>query len=412
MEPISIAVISDLHVGKSARSKDLCPHEESKAIESDFRSNFIAFLERASIAADYILIPGDITDGADPDEFKLASDFITDIARKLNVEDEKIIFVPGNHDVNWPLLKINPKDQSGVYYRLRYAPLVNEDAVFHKIIQNCKQKLLDTPYIGVWEFTDLLVVGINSSWHDDPSIAIHHGIVSNETIDELRKILEGLDLEQQRLKVFLVHHHPIPYSDPLPSLPDFSIMTNAPALLQLLQSHQFDLLVHGHKHVPNLITYSVNSSFPILILASGSLSSVLDTRWSGCVNNQFHIVKIDGRDTSDKTTFGNVESWSYTTASGWTKSKEHNGISHVIPFGTYVHPNVLSEQLREIIQKAFKAHQYIRWSDVTKDNQTYQFLPPSLLIDVLDKLAVSVGFKRHGAPPDEIILLKDGAYHE
>lgn len=412
MYPIKLAIISDLHVGRSARSIDLCPHENSKAVETGFRDKFLSFLKKNSITADYIIIPGDITDEADPNEFELASSFIYDIADKLGVISNNIVFVPGNHDVNWPVLKINPNDKTGVYNGLRYLPLLNENLLFSKALNNASCNLTNLPYISIWEYENAVIVGLNSSWNDDPAISIHHGIVAPESIEELKNKLERIDLSLPRLKIFVVHHHPVPYSDPLPSMPDFSIMTNAPNLLKLLQTNQFDFLIHGHKHAPHFDSLSISCGFPIGILAAGSFSSILDTRWSGCVNNQFHIIEVDGRDSTNKSTFGKVCSWSYTNASSWTCSQYHNGIHPRIPFGTYVQPNILAVHLQSIISEGFLDKNYITWSEVTNKFADYSFIPHDIIIQVLDKLSTIIGYKRHGVPPDEIILLKLGAYDE
>lgn len=412
MFPVKLAVISDLHIGKSARSKDLCPHTDSKAIDSDFKSKFTEFLGKNLITADYLVIPGDITDNADPNEFELASSFISDIAAKLKVPSDKIIIVPGNHDVNWALLQVNPSDKSGFYYGLRYAPLASADHIFDEILNRGSHNLLDSPHITIWEYGSAIIVGLNSSWHDNPDVSVHHGLVSNETITELEQVLNSLDLESPRLKIFVLHHHPVAYSDPIAHVPEFSMMTNSPNLLKLLQSKHFDLCIHGHKHVPHFESHSLSSGFPLAILAAGSLSAMLDTRWSGCVNNQFHLIHIKGRDSESKSAYGQVESWTYTSASDWTKSKSHNGIRHLVPFGTYLNPNILSKELELKISSSLATKTFVTWSDITKLNPNYCFLPPDLVINVLDKIKNNVGFDRHGTPPDEIVMTKHGAYDE
>lgn len=412
MFPVKLAVMSDLHIGISARSKDLCPHTKSKAIETDFKSKFIAFLDKNNVKADYVVVPGDITDSADPNEFELASSLITEIASQLEVPANKIIVVPGNHDVNWAILKINPNDNSGVFHKLRYAPLTNEKLIFSNILNSGTHNLLDYPHIKVWEYDSAVVVGLNSSWDDDPKIAVHHGLVQQESINELEKVLNTLDLDTPRLKIFVVHHHPVAYSDPLPSSPDFSMMTNSPNLLKLLQSKQFDLCIHGHKHVPRFDSISIGSGFPLAILAAGSLSAILDTRWSGCVNNQFHLVHVDGRDDKNMCAYGKVESWTYTNASDWTISKPHNGIDHLVPFGTYLQPNILLKELETIILQQLSDDKFTTWSKIKELNLNYNFLPPNLVVEVIDKLTNSIGFDRHGSPPDEIVIIKRGAYDE
>ena len=98
---LNIAVISDLHIGDSARAKELCPTGNNGAAEDEFRRKFMEFSQIQNVPADYLIIPGDISDRAKPDEFLLASEIITEVAATLQVPIEKILFVPGNHDVDW-----------------------------------------------------------------------------------------------------------------------------------------------------------------------------------------------------------------------------------------------------------------------------------------------------------------------
>lgn len=108
---MKIAVISDLHFGPGARSEDLCPLElraKTSGVSSSgadgFCKQFIEFVKREKISADYLLVPGDVTDDAHPMEVQAASDFLKDAQKALRVPAGKVLFVPGNHDVDWDLL--------------------------------------------------------------------------------------------------------------------------------------------------------------------------------------------------------------------------------------------------------------------------------------------------------------------
>lgn len=59
---MKIAVISDLHVGRCSRAQDLCPEarvdekyrEEYNGKEKNYIGQFIAFLKKEKIRADYL----------------------------------------------------------------------------------------------------------------------------------------------------------------------------------------------------------------------------------------------------------------------------------------------------------------------------------------------------------------------
>jgi len=135
MNPLKLAIISDLHVGLAARSQDLCPEPsvtERKArakynakAETAYREKFVRFVTDPTrpITADYLILPGDVTHLAQPREVQIASDFILQAADALKVSHDRIIFVPGNHDVDWSVF--DPTDLTGVRWEQRYLALGN-----------------------------------------------------------------------------------------------------------------------------------------------------------------------------------------------------------------------------------------------------------------------------------------------
>lgn len=410
MEPMVIAVISDLHVGKKARGKDLCPYKESEAIEEDYREKFLEFINQQDIRADYLLIPGDVTNSAQPDEVKLASEVISEIAEALNVSLERIAFAPGNHDVDWQVLK--DEDKTGLRRSQRYDPIKGGRWIFEQIMSRGRNHICEEPYFSFWEDDSLQVVGYNSSWDDDPDLALHRGSVNQKHLVRLEQELSTIGSSSSQVRILVVHHHPVQYSNPIPNDSDFSILDNAENLMELLQKYHFDLLIHGHKHNPRFKIYIVDSGFPIAILCAGSFSAVLDPRWSGLVNNQFHMVRIFGRDEESQCVYGEVESWTYVCGHDWQPSESHNGIEHRHPFGKYVLPENLKSTLHSFLKQEFDNRQNVEWSAIVSRFPHFQYLPHNLLVGTLDGLASEMGFIRHEDSPDDIILLRLEDDHE
>src|SRR5262249_6506378 len=163
----------------------------------------LRFLRKREVQADYLVIPGDISHKAQPQEFQLASSLVKDVAKTLGTQRKAIIFVPGNHDVDWKELEI--PDSTGFRQSQRYAPLRHHDWVFSRIIGSRAPHFYEPPHFCVWEFDDLLAVGYNSAWYDDPNVSVHHGLIAGDHIHELDSHLARLDLSKQRLRLFLVH---------------------------------------------------------------------------------------------------------------------------------------------------------------------------------------------------------------
>lgn len=410
MKSLTLAVLSDLHVGRT-RAKDLSPTDPSKAVDTEYRARFLKFLAQEKIFADYLVLPGDVSDKAKPDEFALASDLVTAVAKRLKVRRDRIVFVPGNHDADWSAVTNYPDDKSGYRRAQMYAPLRHSRWVFEKIMGRAHSHVLEDPNFAIWDFDDMFCVGYNSCAHDDPGHSVHHGLLSLDALAKLREELKRRDLSGNRLKLFLVHHHPVQYSDPIFNEPDFSIMTNALELQRFLHEHDFDLVIHGHKHKPNFLTLSLNVAAPLPILAAGSFSAQLDTRWSGVVTNQFHLVKIVGREAKHGSVYGHIESWAYTSVHGWIPSAPNHGIRHIEPFGTYTHPSILKERLEQLITTEFQSGGFLELTTLRNRDPELEFIPTELLLSILVKLSSSLGFRVHGKATEDIILLKDDGTH-
>lgn len=407
MKELRLAVISDIHVGEGARAKDLCPTNapgRDAKPDDKYREKFVRFLKDKNITADYLILPGDITNHAIPDEVKIASEFIEEVSVALNVKSENIVFVPGNHDVDWSVF--NTSDTTGLRRGQRYDPIRYKDFHFNSIAARGDGCLFESPHFTIWNYPDMLVVGYNSSHHDEPK-KFHHGLIDTAHLEEMQKALEGLALDKDKLRLFLVHHHMIQYDDPTPETPDSSIMVNAEKLQAFLRKFQFDILIHGHKHVPRFTAHSTEGFPEIVILCSGSFSVQIDTRWTGTISNQFHLVKIAARDPEEHLIMGQVESWSYNYARGWKPSDAaHDGIPHVEPFGTYIRPEKLKLILRPLLEAHFAKIDFVEWTSIVKEEQSLRHLRPEVIVRVLDELALLLGFKRHHDLPEKIILLK------
>ena len=413
MNKIHLAVISDIHVGDGARARDLCPEKNSKGVPSAaytdqvddrYQQKFIHFVRDRNITADYLLLPGDVTHEAQPDEVKIASGFVAAAAAALEVKRDNIIFVPGNHDVDWAVLKL--ADSTGLRSAQRYDPIRHKDFHFNEITRRGSGSLFEAPHFTVWNYDDLLAVGYNSSHHDHPDKQ-HFGLIDPAHAEELRKMLGGLQYSKTQLRLFLVHHHPLQYSSPTADAPDLSIMVNAEQLHHLLREFKFDILVHGHEHLPRFSTYSIEGSSEVAILCSGSFSVKIDTKWAGVVSNQFHLIKIEGRDEEEQLIFGHVESWSYYYAKGWVPSEaQYDGIPHIEPFGTYIRPGQLEALIRPIVESRLSSHDYVEWSWVLTQEPHLRHIRPEILVRVIDSLAAAGNFRRIHDTPAKIILLK------
>ena len=100
--PLRILHLSDLHVGAGADPLSLL-----QPLEADLKDRHEGLgVERL----DYLVISGDITSRAAPQEFEKAREFVSELIARFGLTSERCILVPGNHDLDW---------DTEVYFRKR-----------------------------------------------------------------------------------------------------------------------------------------------------------------------------------------------------------------------------------------------------------------------------------------------------
>lgn len=366
---MKVAVLSDMHVGVKAKSQDLCPKclvdEENKAQfdgkQKDYVDRFLTFIENEKLKANYLLIPGDMTESAHPEEVLIASEAITKIQEKLEVPENNVVYVPGNHDVDWALL--DPRDSTGTRWRHRYMALEESQFIFDSINKRgiADGGLLHDKYFNVWEYDDFIVLGYNSASTDKKDERVHHGDIVIDHVKAMKDQLSAMNLSNdRRIKVCLVHHHLRNYPLPTPKSYDPSIANNGECLIDLLLDYGFDLIIHGHRHHSFLDTRK-----DIPILCAGSFSATIESCWEGLVLNQFHIIEMEKADPFQKAR-GCLYSW-WNTASGWRKSSKIEAgciVGYKSPFGVSLQRNHgMSEKLKEFLSGQLNGSNVISWND-------------------------------------------------
>jgi len=340
MSPLTIAVISDIHIGASARSSDLLPPGSvTNHRNEDFVQTFEKFVESQSITADCLIVAGDISTKADPSEFIHASNMAVRVATVLHVPPDQIFATFGNHDVDWSVLKLAEgalEPTRDLRWRQRYSPITESDNIFRKRSEGPAfvGSLTTLPFVGYWPCGHNLFVTINTSAHDRPDAELHHGLVREETIAWLSDNIPSRSPNEESVRCLILHHHLVPHGNVGLEARDFSVCQNGDKLLALLRSKDFDLVIHGHKHRPRFAIELVGSDHPIVMLGAGSFSADLAGEYGGGVHNQFHILSIHGRNPNRSRIYGELRNWAYVYPSGWkANTSTYTVVDHLIGFG-------------------------------------------------------------------------------
>lgn len=248
-QPISSKSYEELHKMDILHLSDLHFRDPDKAevlynqLAEDLKRN----LHCSELEA--IVLTGDITNAATRKEYDSAGLFLERLTGEFTVSKDRLIIVPGNHDVDWSITKKYPSracktpdenaevDQSDV---LDAPGCHDKFDHFRKFYKAMTSRVYPVDYKNQYTlhaFSGLLILGLNSAWkldHRFTARAEINPISINRALTEIRKA----DFES-RLKI-ATWHHPLvsPYEDRL-SDHDF---------LEQLANAGFKIALHGHIH--------------------------------------------------------------------------------------------------------------------------------------------------------------------
>lgn len=227
--------LSDLHFGR---------------VDHSLLAPLRTLIER--IAPDVLVVSGDLTQRARPEQFEEARAFLDSLPGPQ-------IVVPGNHDISlYNVFRrfVQPLE--------RYKRYITED--------------LDPAYID----QEIAVLGVNTA----RSLTIKDGRVSRAQVARLRKRLEGLPPEVTRI---VVTHHPFDLPE---HFEERDLVDRAPLAMKLFSETGVDILMAGHMHASHAGStaerYKI-SEYAALVVQAGTATS---TRGRGEVNS-FNVVRVE-----------------------------------------------------------------------------------------------------------------------
>lgn len=410
---IKVAVISDLHVGAMAKGKDFCPFQTDNASVDNYLDEFVSFVGRESIVADYLLVTGDISDRASADEFALAERRIEAIARAIGVDRKRILFCPGNHDMDWGAAKATKEagQSDELQIKAKMGNLLSKGSLFLENMGYARGRLDEEPYLSIWGFDDLNVISLNSAVYESSDTKPHHGEVRDGQLSGIEGKLNSA-VDSNKVNIFIVHHHPKQYHDKGWTKPDFSCMTNAEGLMGVLSKYEVDFIVHGHKHVPRFTLNLNEQGHPVWVLCAGSFSSRLDDRLFGAMGNYFHVIEFHGRNPQNNWMRGVVRSWAHYLANGWI-SGEHAGFDSHNQFGALIDRKTLHDSLHNAISDLAGKKSVVCWADISDAHPDVNYYPNSMLEEKIRNIAklngLLVYYKERVKRFENIVLVKGGS---
>lgn len=190
---------------------------------------------------DLVVISGDLTQRARPEQFAEARAFVDDFTMPT-------LTVPGNHDV--PMYR---------FWERLLAPY------------GAYQKHFAAEVEPTFEDDELLVCGVNTAFN----FTVKDGRVSRASVRRLREVLGAPD---DRFKIVVAHHPMVP----APRFDTQRVLADALAVSELLAELGVELVLSGHLHqawVSDTEAYYPSGRRPILLAHSGTSTS---SRGRGC----------------------------------------------------------------------------------------------------------------------------------
>ncbi|NOU18699.1 MAG: metallophosphoesterase [Bacteroidales bacterium] len=266
-----IIQLSDLQFGAKHRFGNPSKIYESIANDINFMADKFQFLPI------YILLTGDITETAHADEFLDAENVINNLARKISIDKDSVLSVPGNHDINWKLAEIS-SDVGDV--NLKYSN-------YNKFAYNtCNKYSRISPEFYNRFFDHRLGIEflfINSCEKEDH--LNHCGYVDSEKLVNsiVRKLGNGND---DYTKICICHHR-IEQNGKESN----SIINNSYEIETILIENGYNILFTGHIH-ENRCQEVKHDGKVIIYSGSGSAGVDRSQRTDG-IQNQYTIHILD-----------------------------------------------------------------------------------------------------------------------
>jgi len=292
-EPIRIIHISDMHIDSMNMANKYCIQ-----LTTDLSR------ELGIDRLDYFIISGDIGNKSIASEYDAAMAFISCISERFKIGNDRIIVVPGNHDLNWRLsrqaYRYEYHDDIVIRQEERECIPAGDDGVlvrdpdsycgrFQNFGLYCYEKINREPYpmnpgeqgiLHMYRDDGVIILGLNSAWDIDHYYRNRASI----NMDALSKCLIKLQgLRSDKYLRIVVFHHPINGNE---------AMNNE--FLELLVVHGFQILLHGHIHEAIEGYHKYDADRGIHIVGAGTFGARTSDR-AASIPLQYNLITCDIR---------------------------------------------------------------------------------------------------------------------
>lgn len=237
--------------------------------------------ERHGLVPDVIVVPGDLAEAALPAEYQQVHRFLSDLSSGLRLDSQRVVTVPGNHDVNWFACQAYLYGQLAVGKRPEPPYYPKWDAYSALLTQLHGSPLDAEEPWQIIEFPDLgiVIAAFNSTMEETHKI--HRGHLGERQIQWFARKLRRY-LGEEWLRIGVLHHNPVRGAGN-----DSSHLVDVDLFTDRLAS-TLDLVLHGHTHETRLAALGPDG---LPVLGVGSAGVETEAR-APEIPNQYQLVKI------------------------------------------------------------------------------------------------------------------------
>lgn len=307
---LKILLISDLHtIVDNNNSQD--SRLEFIGENSEYADGFIKYVKSLDYQFDLLICAGDISNKANLKSFEYGWNFINRVGIELNIG--KILSVPGNHD---HASRSNQKTFGPKHHMQHVTPSFpsNDFAL--------------TTHFWAWnwchvEHDNSNIILLNSSAYHGYEDEHKHGRIPQETALQIEQYIKKDQFKEKGINFLICHHHPYKM-DHITDGDDYESMDGGDRLGNILTESSKGpwIIIHGHKHIPQIRYAPSTSMASPIVFSAGSFSAKLYPELLEKTKNQFYVIDIDLKKTQQTgRATGKFETYEWSISSGWRASE-------------------------------------------------------------------------------------------
>lgn len=285
--------LSDLHFSRSHHA-----FTKTETEDNSLNAKLNEALEKENVTPSAVIVSGDITFQALPEEYGEAEDLIGKLNSAYNLVGSSYAITPGNHDLAFsdrpdkpdsPITKTYPEAKK------------NYESFYNKVF-GCMPT--DELYsIRRYLTPDLMPVEIicaNSCYlQQSPGSFQGLGYVGSNQLNKIREELKLTDLASP-IRILVLHHHlmPVMYKETPEYDKFYSLMLDAEAVAQFVCVNNIKVVLHGHNHkefYAEVIRKIEDKKKKFYIIGLGS-SGVKQEELSDRRQNMFALITVDKKE--------------------------------------------------------------------------------------------------------------------